>query len=96
MDAVWRSRIAAPSPLANHTTSRPRIGTPKHSNAILNNQTHKITDRWTRELNDRGVRLDLDTRKQPETLMKVDPSYLTAARDEMVALSGSVDAYTRD
>ena len=66
------------------------------SNAILNHQANEIMDRWARRLEDMGRPLDRDTRKQFERLLRVEPSYLTAARDEMVTLSGSVDAYVRE
>jgi protein-tyrosine phosphatase len=65
------------------------------SNAFLNASRPEIMDRWARGLEERGVRLDLNTRKQLEHFLLVEPSYLAAARDEMISLDGSVDAYIR-
>ena len=42
------------------------------------------------------MELDPDSRKQLEQLLMVDPGFLTAARDEMITLSGSVDTYVRE
>ena len=65
------------------------------SNVFLSASRPEIMDRWVRVLEERGVRLDLNTSKQLEHFLLVEPSYLAAARDEMIALDGSVDAYIR-
>ncbi len=63
------------------------------SNAILSQQAPEIMERWTRSLADSGRQLDPDTRDRLKRLLRVEPSYLAAARDEMITLGGSVDAY---
>lgn len=66
------------------------------SNAYLLPAKAEMMDRWERELRQRGIRLDAEARNDLTRFMEVKPSYLAAARDEMVARNGSVAAYIRD
>lgn len=66
------------------------------SNTYLSSTRAEIMNRWARALEEKGVRVDLDTSRQLEHFLLVEPSYLAAARDEMIALDGSVDAYIRE
>lgn len=66
------------------------------SNTFVGDQAGEVMARWSRALEDRGRQLEPETWERFAYLLRVEPSYLAAARDEMITLSNSVDAYVQN
>jgi len=63
------------------------------SNALLGPGKAAMVDRIAREMEQAGLRLEDEARRQLEDMLLVDVAFLDAAHDEMAQLAGSVEGY---